>query len=126
MNRTLCSILVVAAAALAGCNQSNRSNAANEAEANAANAAAPVELPPSIVATKIYRCKDNSVVYVDWLSDGKSANFRAEKNGPATHLVAPVAGEKMTAEGGAALTGSATGGPITLERPGKGSQVCKG
>jgi hypothetical protein len=126
MNRTLCSTLLVAAAALAGCNQSDQTTAANEAQANAANAAAPVEMPPSIVASKIYRCKDNSVVYVDWLSDGKSANFRAEKNGPAIHLVALAAGEKMTAEGGASLTGSATGGPITLERPGMGSQVCKG
>ena len=29
-------------------------------------------LPPSIAASKTYRCKDNSLVYVDWLSDGSA------------------------------------------------------
>jgi hypothetical protein len=29
----------------------------------------PVVLPPSIVASHVYRCRDNSLVYVDWLSD---------------------------------------------------------
>ena len=27
-------------------------------------------LPPAIAASKTYRCKDNSLVYIDWLSDG--------------------------------------------------------
>lgn len=131
MNRTLCSTLMVAAAALAGCNQSDHTidpnRAANEADAaNAANAAAPVELPPAIVASKIYRCKDNSVVYIDWLSDNKSANFRAERSAAPTQLIAPEAGQKMIGPEGYALTGSTTSGPITLERPGKGAQVCKG
>ena len=51
--------------------------------------AAPVELPPAIAASKIYRCKDNSVVYIDWLSDNKSANVRTDKNGAATHVMGP-------------------------------------
>jgi hypothetical protein len=29
----------------------------------------PVVLPPSIVASHVYRCRDNSLVYVEWLSD---------------------------------------------------------
>ena len=128
MNRTLCTSLLVAAAALAGCNQSDHTIDPNRAanDANATNtAAAPLQLPPSIVASKIYRCKDNSVVYIDWLSDSKSANFRPEKSASPTQLVAPEAGQPMVAEG-YSLTGSATGGPVTLVRPGKGSQVCKG
>ena len=32
-----------------------------------------VVLPPSIQASKAYRCKDNSLVYIDWLSDGTRA-----------------------------------------------------
>jgi hypothetical protein len=125
MNRILCSTLLVAATALAGCNQSDQNIGANEAQANAAKAAAPVELPPSIAHSKIYRCKDNSVVYIDWLSDNKSANFKAEKNAAPIQLVAPEPGQKMVAEG-YSLTGTAADASVTLERPGKGSQVCKG
>ena len=64
------------------------------------------------MASKIYRCKDNSVVYIDWLSDNKSANVRSDKNGAATHVVAPEAGQPMVAEG-YSLTGSATSATIT-------------
>ncbi len=123
MNRILCSTLLVAAAALAGCNQSD-ANSANEAQANAANAA-PLELPPSIAHSRIYRCKDNSVVYIDWLSDNKSANFRPDKNASPTHMVAPEPGQKMVAEGGYSLTGTFADASVTLERPGAGSQSCK-
>ncbi len=129
MNRTLCSTLLVAAAALAGCDQSDpsttASNLAND-QANAANAAAPLQLPPSIAHSGIYRCKDNSVVYIDWLSDNKSANFRAERNAAPIQLIGPEAGQKMIGPEGYGLIGTATGGSITLERPGMGSQVCKG
>jgi hypothetical protein len=124
MNRTLCSTLMVAAAALAGCNQSNANPDANAAQANAANAAAQVTLPPAITASKVYRCKDNSIVHIDWLADNKSANFKPEKNAAPTQLVAPVAGEKMVAEG-YSLSGTAADASITLERRGAGSQVCK-
>jgi hypothetical protein len=126
MNRTLCSTLLVAAAALAGCDQSDGNSIVNDAQANAANAAVPLELPPSIAHSKIYRCKDNSVVYIDWLSDNKTANFRAERNAAPTQLVAPEAGQKMVAEGGYSLTGIFSDASVTLERPGKGAQACKG
>jgi hypothetical protein len=79
MNRTLCSTILIAAAALAGCNKSTENPGANEAQANAANAAAPVTLPPAIAASKIYRCKDNSLVYIDWYSDG-SARVKKDRN----------------------------------------------
>ena len=87
--------------------------------------AAPVELPPSIAASKIYRCKDNSIVYVDWLSDNKSANLRTEKNGTPTQLKAEEGAQALTAEGGYSLTGSAAAASISLTRPGTGSQSCK-
>ena len=75
MTRNPLLLALAAAAALAGCNKDNShtivagpdSDAGNQAPAdvNLAN----VQLPPSITASKIYRCKDNSVIYVDWLSD---------------------------------------------------------
>lgn len=124
MTRNL-TFALVAAAALAGCNSQSASEAeANAAAANAATAA-PVELPPSIAHSKIYRCKDNSVVYIDWLSDNKTANLRSEKNGAATQLVAPEAGQPMVAEGGFSLTGTADDASITLARPGIPSESCK-
>ena len=117
MTRTTLAFALTAAAALAGCNKGETNAAANEVVN-----AAPIELPPAIIASKIYRCKDNSVTYIDWLSDNKSANIRTDKNGTAVHVVAPEAGQPMVAEG-YSLTGTSTGA-ITLARPGKGSQSC--
>jgi crotonobetainyl-CoA:carnitine CoA-transferase CaiB-like acyl-CoA transferase len=126
MTRTFLTVTVAAAAALAGCNQQPEVIEGGPADpmANVTANAGPIELPPAIAASKIYRCKDNSVVYVDWLSDNKSANFRAEKAAPPTQLKAAAEGEAMTAEG-YSLTGNAQAASITLTRPGKGSQSCK-
>ena len=93
--------------------------------------AAPVELPPAIAASKTYRCKDNSLVQIDWLADNKGAYVHG--NGQAqTHLkpAAAVEGQPastdLTAEGGFLLKGSATASTVTLTLPGKGSQACTG
>ena len=66
-------LALIAAAALAGCDQSDHNivagpNIADDGSApvNVAN----VALPPPITASKSYRCKDNSVVYIDWYGDG--------------------------------------------------------
>nr|AYC80419.1 hypothetical protein [uncultured bacterium] len=74
MTRTPLIIMLAATAALAGCNK--QSDDAGSPDSNESNSAtkAPVQLPPSILATKLYRCADNSVVTVDYLSDNKSAN----------------------------------------------------
>jgi hypothetical protein len=69
MTRTLVTITLVAAAALAGCNKEEDSQAAENAQAQAN---AVVELPPAITASKTYRCKDNSLIYIDWKSDGSA------------------------------------------------------
>ena len=122
MTRTTFAFVLTAAAALAGCNQGGQSNAAAD-EANATLNAAPIELPPAIVARKIYRCKDNSVIYIDWLSDKKSANVRTEQNGAATHVMAPEEGQPMVAEGWS-LAGAAADSSVSLTRPGKGSSTC--
>lgn len=84
--------------------------------------AAPVELPPSVKESKSYRCKDNTVVYVDFLSGDKSANLRTDKAAPPVLLKAEEAGKPMVAEG---YSLSGRGASITLTLPGKGSQSCK-
>jgi hypothetical protein len=69
MTRTAFIITLAAAAALAGCNSKDHTITADQTGDNIA-ANAPVALPPSIAASKAYRCKDNKLVYIDWMSDG--------------------------------------------------------
>ncbi len=93
--------------------------------------AAPVELPPAIAASKTYRCKDNSLVQIDWLQGGKGAyvhgNGQAQTHlKPAEVVEGQPASTDLTAEGGYVLNGSATASTVTLTLPGKGAQACKG
>jgi hypothetical protein len=61
-------------------------------------------LPPSITASKVYRCADNAVVYVNWLSDG-SATVRDK----------PDATPTVVAAGSAELKGGADAKSITYK-----------
>lgn len=83
--------------------------------------AAPIEAPPMIQANRTYRCKDNSLVYIEFYTDN-TAQFRTEKGGPATTLTAPAAGQPYVAEGHSV---SGSGPQIELTAPGKGSLSCK-
>ena len=126
MTRTPLLIIFAAAAALAGCNENHTiggdtdQNAANSAEANA-----NVQLPPMSIATKLYRCTDNSVVTVDYLSDGKSANVKAGKDGEPVHVTAAEAGKPMTsADGAISVEGSPTASSAKIAVPGHPAQTC--
>lgn len=84
--------------------------------------AAPVELPPALKSSDSFRCKDNSVVYVDFFQGDTQANIRlGDRTGVPTVLRAPAAGEPFVAEG---YSLSGTGKSITLTKPGAGSQSC--
>ena len=83
--------------------------------------AGPVEAPPMIQASRTYRCKDNSLVYIDFYTNN-TAQFRTEKGGQATALTAAQAGQPYTAEG---YSVSGNGAQVTITAPGKGSQSCK-
>ena len=96
-------LLAIAAAALAACNSESHTITANQAPDPMADElanAAPVELPPAIAASKTYRCKDNSLLFIDWYSDG-SARVKTEKGTPCTEVPAPKEGEKPTLVGSA-------------------------
>ena len=128
MTRTPTIIMLAAAAALAGCSKGHTIIAGgepNDADANAAAANGPVALPPSIMSSKIYRCADNQVVYVDWLSDNQSANIRTKTTAPPTHVTAPAAGQPMSGPGGFELSGSASASTAKIAVPGHPSQSCK-
>ena len=74
MTRTPLLLLLGAAAALAGCNKENHTIIASGPDEGDTNAIAngPVALPPSVTASKAYRCKDNRLIYIDWMSDGSA------------------------------------------------------
>ena len=125
MTRTSLLITLVAAAALAGCNkQSHTIVAGSDTGDNLATTNAAVELPPAVTASKIYRCGDTQVIYVDWIADNKTANVRTEPSGTPTQVVMTEPGKPLTG-GGYSLTGSATAASVTFVRPGHGSQSCK-
>jgi hypothetical protein len=122
---------IAMAAALAACNNDPiQDKGPPDPMAQDLANAAPVELPPAIASSKTYRCKDNSVVTIDWLAADKGAYVHGEGTAQ-THVKAPEpvegkpASSTMVAEGGYSLSGTATGSSITLAVPGKSGQSCK-
>jgi hypothetical protein len=117
MNRALTLITLVAAAALAGCDTAPETVTGGPADPQAsaiANAVANVQLPPSIVASHKYRCGDNSILSIDWLSDGTTNSARVTPDGAAvTSLTQAAADTDYTAEG-ALLTGDPKSASITF------------
>jgi hypothetical protein len=126
MTRTPLLISLVAAAALAGCNKESHTIVAGGEPTDDTNvvANANVQLPPAIVSSKIYRCADNKIVYVDYLADKKTANVRTDKGGVPTQVTAAEAGKPMTAAGGYSVEGSASGSTAKIGVPGHPAQSC--
>jgi len=110
MTRTPLLITLAAAAALAGCKENHTIVAGGPEEGNDSNVATnePVALPPSITASKVYRCKDNKVVYIDWMSD---ATARVKKTREEVGTAVTPGNE---------LKGDATAGSVTYN-----GQSCK-
>ena len=120
-------LLAVAASAaallsLSACNEPEVVTAnAPDPQAEALANAAPVELPPSIQASRTYRCKDNSLLYADFYTNN-TVKVRDKKGPEGTILTAPEAGKPFVAEG-YSLNGDGT--TVTYTAPGKGAQSCK-
>jgi hypothetical protein len=119
-------IMFAAAAALAGCSKENHTIVADptgDSDTNA-TANAPVALPPTVASSKVYRCADNKVVYVDWLSDDKTANIRTEKAGSPTQVTAPEPGKPLAGPAGYSIDGTPSAKSIKIAVPGHASQNC--
>lgn len=106
---------------LAACgSQPDTADAGNDAAANAA--AAPVELPPMMTAQRTYRCKDNSLVHIDFFNNN-TALLKTDKDAPTgTTLTRADASSPFTAEG---YSLSGDGAEVELTAPGKGATSCK-
>ena len=109
MTRPLIIIAIAAAAALAGCNNEDHNIVAGPDLGDEPMNNVGVVLPPSIQASKAYRCKDNSLIYVDWLSDGTARVKKTREEVGTT-----------SAAGDKALTGDAKTASITYN-----GQSCK-
>jgi len=126
------SLIALASLALVACQQETIvANEQPDPMASELANAAPVELPPAIAASKTYRCKDNSLVQIDWLADNKGAYVHgADRTQTHVKPAEPVEGQPastdLIAEGGYVLKGNATASTVNLTMPGKGAQVCKG
>ena len=94
---------------------------APDPDAAALNAAAPVELPPMMTQSRTYRCKDSSLVYVDFFSNN-TAVYKSSKSDAGTKLTAAEPGKPYTAAG---YSISGDGPQVEIAAPGKGSQSCK-
>ena len=118
-------IPVAALALLSACNKNDEPEVvggpADPMAEKLANAA-PVELPPMVKESHQYRCKANSLVFVDFMSDDKTVNVRTEKDGAPTKLTAAEA-DKPFEGGGFKVEG--TGKQITATLPGKSALSCK-
>jgi hypothetical protein len=120
--KTLLPLAAFAALALGACSsEPDVINGPVDPQAEALNTAAPVENLRMIQASRTFRCKDNSLIYVDFYTDN-SAAARLEKGAPPTVLTAAEGKPPYLGEGWSV---SENAEQVTILAPGKGSQSCK-
>jgi hypothetical protein len=84
--------------------------------------AAPIEPPPMIQASRTYRCRDNSLVYIDFYTN-HTALVRTEQGGdPVASLTAQGGNPPYVGQEGYSVSGN--GEQVSITAPGRGSQSC--
>jgi hypothetical protein len=126
MARNLISFAAAALAAslvLSACNQEPETVEAGpvDPQKEALAKAAPKELPPSIQASRTYRCADNSLVYVDFYTNN-TAQLRTERGGTPTQLRTEGGTAPFIAEG---YSVGANAERTNIAIPGRRSQSCR-
>ena len=109
---------------LSACNSEpeNLTAADNDPDAATVAAAPKVELPPMMTGSRTYRCKDNSLVYIDFFNNGTAVYKAKKEDATGTTLKSEAEGKPYVAEG---YSVSANSAEISLTAPGKGSTTCK-
>ena len=126
MTRNLISSAAVAIAASIGLNacsyEPEKVGPSNNDPQREALAKAPrVDLPPSIQASRTYRCADNSLVYVDFYTND-TAQIRTSQGGQPTLLRAEGGNPPYRAEG---YSVSANAGSASIAVRGGGAKQCR-
>ena len=83
--------------------------------------AAPVTLPPVMTSSVTFRCKDNSLAYIDFFKGNTQANVHPTKGATPVVLKADKDGDPLTG-GGYTLTGNEDA--ITLTKPNGATLEC--
>jgi len=91
-----------------------------DAQSDALQNAPAVELPPSIQASRTYRCSDNSLAYVDFY-DNNTAVYRGSREAAAVALTAEGGNPPYTADGHSV---SGNGENVRITAPGKNNLSC--
>ncbi len=113
---------VAALLVLSACNNEPETIDTNpDPMANQIANAAPVEMPPAVTDSAIYRCRDNSIIYVDFLGDKTMANVRTEKDGAPVMVKANAVGQPLTGEG---VSVSGSGDDVEIAVKGGAAQGC--
>ena len=116
-------IPTVALLVLAGCDNEPETITGGvvDPQAEALKNAAPVEAPPMIQASRTFRCKDNSLLYVDFYTNN-TARVRTKQGGESTVLTAADGKPPYTADGWSVSENAAH---VNVTAPGRGTQSCK-
>jgi hypothetical protein len=122
-NRLLAAAPLAALLALAACDNKPTEIVGGPADpqAEALKNAPKVAPPPMIASSRQFRCKDNSLIFVDYYTNN-SAQLRTKKDGTPVTLTATDA-KGPFAGGGYSI--SANAAQIQYSAPGKGSLSCK-
>lgn len=119
--RLLAAAPIAAMLSLAACqSEPEKVGQAADPQAEALNKAAPVELPPAMVA-RTYRCSDNSLVYADFSADGRFAMVGAS----ATNKTRVTAAEPNRTYSGEGYTIAANAEDTRIKTPGKSELSCR-
>ncbi len=109
-------------ALVSACNSQPETLGGNQdASANQTAGAPPVALPPMVLTSHIYRCKDNSLAKVEFMSD-KTAMYYEGDSKTGTKLAQAPEGGAYKADG---YSVSGPDAEISLTAPGKGTTSCK-
>lgn len=114
----------VALLALSACNHKPEqvtSTAPDPLAAELANRP-PVVLPPMMTSEVTFRCKDQSLVYVDFFQGDRQLLVKTDKTGSGVKLAAEKAGDPYKADG-YTVTGSPKS--ISIIQPGKPQMTCE-
>ena len=84
-------LIAIASAVLMGCSKEKQPEVSAQNQSSAA-AAANVVMPPAVVASHTYRCKDNSIVTADFFADGTTMLLREGSAPSPTKLTSAATG----------------------------------